>query len=300
MLINKLPDPVLFNSNSNTNLEKNAVIYASNNSEYYYPKHLTPYLLIANFKSTGNYKVNENAMFVNDKFFYFLNAGTELEIRFKHQAKLETLLILFSYKLIQDVAYYQDSAAEKLLENYSGSNSLDLYIPQTPYEYTDAITHYVEKIKTITNMEDQEILLAGLLDNIWLSKGETKKSIEKLSSKRRTTREELCKRLLNAKLFMQDNFNSPLSIDSIAKEACLNKFHFLKSFKQYYGLSPHQYLVKMKLKYAFTLLKTGKFSVLEVCHQTGFESQGTFTNLFKRHYGLLPSRLSNVEFPSFE
>lgn len=300
MLVNKLPDPHLFIGNSNADFQKNSVIYASTDSEYHYPKHLTPYLFVANFKSTGNYRVNKVPAFINDKFFYFLNAGTELEIRFKHQTQLETLLILFNSQLVNDVAYYQRTTAENLLENCSGPKPIDLYIPQTPFEYTDAITYYLNKLKTTSNTEDQEILLIDLLDNLWLAKGEVKKGLDKLTAKRRITREELHKRLLNAKLFMQDNFNTTLTIECIAKEACLNKFHFLKLFKQYHGSSPHQYLVKIKLKHAFALLETGKFSVFEVCHRIGFESQGTFTNLFKRHYGLLPSQLPKSQFPSFE
>jgi len=300
MLIHKLPDPCLFRDHSTADFRENAVIYASTDSAYHYPNHLTPYLMIANFKGTGVYKVDKSPAFINDKFFYFLNAGTELEIHFKNKASLETLLILFSNQLINDVAYYQTATTEKLLENYSESEPVDLYIPQTPFEYNDTIIHYINKIKTTKDKEDQEILLVKLLDKLWLAKGEVKKGLEKLTAKRRITREELKKRLLYAKLFMQDNFNTPLNIDRIAKEACLNKFHFIKLFKQYYGVSPHQYLVKIKLTYAFALLKTGKLSVFEVCHRTGFESQGTFTNLFKRHYGILPSRLSDAQFPNFE
>jgi len=82
-----------------------------------------------------------------------------------------------------------------------------------------------------------------------------------------------------AKIFMHDNFTGSPTIDIIASEACLDKFHFLKLFKSRYGTTPHQYIVKLKLEHAHTLLSTG---VCEACQLAGFESQRSFTNLFKK------------------
>jgi AraC family transcriptional regulator len=84
---------------------------------------------------------------------------------------------------------------------------------------------------------------------------------------------------------------SPVTLGDIAKEARLNKFHFLTLFKKIYRLSPHQYLVRLKLEFAHGLLEAGNSRVTDVCHLVGFESHGSFTNLFKRYYGIVPSQL---------
>jgi AraC family transcriptional regulator len=57
-----------------------------------------------------------------------------------------------------------------------------------------------------------------------------------------------------------------------------------------YGITPHQFLINKKLEKSLVLLKSGNFSIGEICQLVGFESLGTFTNLFKRRYGQSPSK----------
>src|SRR5580692_7790211 len=99
MIISELPNPDLFNDTQRPNVQ-NEVICSSTTAKYYYPNHTTPYLLVANFNNTGNYQVNRRPAAINDKVFYFLNAGDQLEINFKRKASLQTLLILFSDEFV--------------------------------------------------------------------------------------------------------------------------------------------------------------------------------------------------------
>jgi methylphosphotriester-DNA--protein-cysteine methyltransferase len=54
------------------------------------------------------------------------------------------------------------------------------------------------------------------------------------------------------------------------------------------GVSPHQYLVRLKLDRAKAVLARGA-SVTEACSTAGFESLGTFSTTFTRRVGLAPS-----------
>ena len=101
MIITELPNPNFIEGDDRAILE-NKVICSYTSTRYQYPNHTTPYLLIANFNATGNYRVNGRHVSVNDKVFYFLNAGDQLEINFKNQIPLKTQLILFSNKFIQN------------------------------------------------------------------------------------------------------------------------------------------------------------------------------------------------------
>jgi len=53
---------------------------------------------------------------------------------------------------------------------------------------------------------------------------------------------------------MHDSFSSSPTIDEIASVACLDKFHFLKLFKIFFGITPLQYLVKLKLEHAYNFV----------------------------------------------
>ena len=293
MITRELPNPNSFKDVAQITL-KNQVICTTTSAKYHYPNHTTPHLLIANFNNKGNYRLNSRPVFINDKFFYFLNAGDRLEIDFRNFARLETLLILFSDHFFRDWLNYKHSTTIGLLENEPANNNGAWDIPNIPFEYNAGVLSNLNRIRTARQSEDQDAVLFELLESFWLLKEGSKHDLARICAKRKSTSEELYRRLLIAKDFIHDNFQRSPTIDRIATEACLDKFHFLKLFKSRYGLTPHQYLVKLKLAHARTLLSTGKYSVFEACQLAGFESQGSFTNLFKKTFGLLPSLLSKA------
>ena len=98
----------------------------------------------------------------------------------------------------------------------------------------------------------------------------------------------LYRRIVQAKLFIDNNYANKIDLDNISDEACFSKFHFIRLFKSIYGKTPHQYLTFVRTEKAQQLLRTGR-PVSEVCFLVGFESLTTFSGLFKRIIGVSPS-----------
>ena len=98
----------------------------------------------------------------------------------------------------------------------------------------------------------------------------------------------LYKRIVQAKLFIDNHYAERIDLSNIAEEAYFSKFHFIRLFKKIYGKSPHQYLTSVRMAKAKELLHNG-ISVTEVCFAVGFESTSSFTGLFKRYTRLSPS-----------
>lgn len=98
----------------------------------------------------------------------------------------------------------------------------------------------------------------------------------------------LYRRIVKAKLFIDDNYADAIELDHIADEAFFSKFHFIRLFKKSYGKTPHQYLTYVRIEKSKLLLKDG-MSVSEVCYDVGFDSISSFTGLFKRVVGQTPS-----------
>jgi len=98
----------------------------------------------------------------------------------------------------------------------------------------------------------------------------------------------LYKRIVQAKMFIDEHFAKQIDIDNIADEACFSKFHFIRLFKKTYGRTPHQYLTYVRIENAKELLKKDS-NVTDVCFAVSFDSLSSFTGLFKREVGITPS-----------
>lgn len=99
----------------------------------------------------------------------------------------------------------------------------------------------------------------------------------------------LYKRIVKAKLFIDEHYSEKINLYSISRKASFSRFHFLRLFKSSFGKSPHKYLTEVRITNAKKLLETNK-SISEVCFLVGFESIPSFTKLFKKHHGLSPKQ----------
>ncbi len=98
----------------------------------------------------------------------------------------------------------------------------------------------------------------------------------------------LYKRIVQAKLFIDENYFNKIDIDHISDEAFFSKFHFIRLFKEIYGKTPYQYLTSVRIEKAIVLFQNGR-SVSEVCFSVGFETLSSFSKLFKKNVGSSPS-----------
>lgn len=96
------------------------------------------------------------------------------------------------------------------------------------------------------------------------------------------------RRIVQAKLFIDQHYAENNELHSIADKAYYSKFHFSRKFKEVYLQRPHQYLVSVRIQQAKKLLASG-MSVATVCGAVGFAELSSFSRLFKRHVGLNPS-----------
>src|SRR5580658_4169261 len=99
---------------------------------------------------------------------------------------------------------------------------------------------------------------------------------------------DIYKRIITAKLYMDENFHEAIDLGSIARRACLSRYHFHRLFSRIYQRTPHQYLTGIRVEQARQLLADKDLSVLEICNTVGFESVGSFSVLFKKEIGYPP------------
>jgi len=98
----------------------------------------------------------------------------------------------------------------------------------------------------------------------------------------------LYKRIVQAKLFMDNYYAENIDLVHTSDEACFSKYHFIRLFKAAYGKTPHHYLACVRIEHARLLLTADK-SILEVSILVGFDSPTSFTAAFKKIVGMTPS-----------
>lgn len=100
---------------------------------------------------------------------------------------------------------------------------------------------------------------------------------------------DLYTRIVRAKLFIDENYSSPIDLDTLSNEACFSKFHFLRLFKRAYNKTPYQYLSERRIEKAKEKLRSERSSINEICEEVGFESNTSFTTKFKDYTGETPA-----------
>jgi AraC-like DNA-binding protein len=98
---------------------------------------------------------------------------------------------------------------------------------------------------------------------------------------------QIYQHLVQAKLFMDQHYDSGINLDRIAACAFFSKFHFIRVFRSVYGKTPNQYLASVRIEQAKERLKNGS-TIADACWQVGFHSLGSFKVLFKQMTHLTP------------
>ncbi|MEM9298093.1 MAG: AraC family transcriptional regulator [Bacteroidota bacterium] len=89
--------------------------------------------------------------------------------------------------------------------------------------------------------------------------------------------------------YIDCNCETKLNLNLLSKIHFISKYHLLRLFKRYYGITPRQYLIDKRIEKSKENLGNG-MSVTETCFAVGFESLGSFSVLFKTKTGKTPAQ----------
>jgi AraC-like DNA-binding protein len=101
--------------------------------------------------------------------------------------------------------------------------------------------------------------------------------------------EECNRRTLRARDAMDRAYAEPLCIPRLARIAKVSPAHFIRTFRDTFGETPHCYLQRRRVERAMFLLRATDRSVTDVCFDVGFGSLGTFSRTFHDIVGESPT-----------
>jgi transcriptional regulator GlxA family with amidase domain len=95
------------------------------------------------------------------------------------------------------------------------------------------------------------------------------------------------RQIVQAKAFIDRHFSAAIDLNDIAGKTFNSRFHFIRLFKAFYGRTPHQYLVTVRVIAAKKLLRKG-LSVRQACVAVGFAGAYAVSGLWKKMAGKAP------------
>jgi AraC-like DNA-binding protein len=96
------------------------------------------------------------------------------------------------------------------------------------------------------------------------------------------------RRAVETAMWIDAHSHRAIDLEDAAGEAGLSPFHFLRLFSSVLGVSPHQYLVRSRLRHAARLLADDERPVTDIAYDVGFGDLSNFVRTFHRAAGVSP------------
>lgn len=93
-----------------------------------------------------------------------------------------------------------------------------------------------------------------------------------------------------AKDVFDTNYHKSLGLTHISNQLGVSKNHLVRLFKEHYGLTPIEYITKLRVDKAVELLGQADISIIETAYLAGFKSLSNFYKCFKERIGYSPNQ----------
>jgi AraC-like DNA-binding protein len=98
------------------------------------------------------------------------------------------------------------------------------------------------------------------------------------------------RRAVETALWIDANSHRPIDLEDTAAQAGISPFHFLRLFSDVLGVTPHQYLVRSRLRHAARRLADDDSPITDIAYDVGFNDLSNFVRTFHRAAGASPQK----------
>lgn len=292
MILKKLPGADNFNGGNIVPSYHDHYLFTDSILESYQLKECyTGFGLLSVLRGSGNFKINGTAVTLDENSFLVINRGSKLSI---HISKIHTVPVLIFFNTVLSEIVSNSVLFKNKQRDARDHNDFSL-IEHIHYTHATLKDH----LRLLINLGSScasfhalkaDMVLRSILDDLIVENYTAIQVSSNLTVVKKSTRTELYKRLSMAKDWMEQNYSSSVTLDQASDISMLNSAHFLRLFKQAFKLTPHQYLIQVRVTKAKHLLEKTKETVSAICQHVGFESLSSFSGLFKERVGVSPGQ----------
>lgn len=243
-------------------------------------------------KGSARYKIgNRDYLLANDECL-IVNAGTNYQLTIDSDIETEALCIFFSPKLVSDLTMNIFASHKYLLDNpVIKDKNISLF--ERRYYLDKKIPPYPDLGKWMLEVSTEPLgsdeYFYNVLESIFDLNHHAFLAEKKIDFKKKSSREEVYRRIYYARDYIEANWGKSMTLSEIARVATMSPNHLLRCFKMIFQMTPFQYLTRLRLEKASTLLKNTCLPINVIAHSVGYESVSNFSTFFKSKYGASPS-----------
>jgi AraC-like DNA-binding protein len=270
------------------------VILAGNGRHHYVPDYPGPLSIKSVVRGSGTWSTHSGRFVLDADSILVLNNRQPYTILIDSLQPVRTFCLFFRDGVVEEAWRCHTSRASELPDDpWRLPPAIgffeQMHAKQGPIaKLLAAMQREVASVQaTAESLEDGFLRMARILLRF---RSELERSAARVPAIRAATRAELFRRLTNARSMIEASLGQPLNLDAIASAACLSPYHLHRLFTQVFGETPHRYAVRRRMDRARRLLSQTDMPVTSVCLESGFQSLGSFSTLFRKENGCSPQQ----------
>ncbi len=239
------------------------------------------------------YQTGNKDRIVKKDNYLIINEGQQWYSEIDSEQAVEMVVVAFHSEVLKKGIYSLSSTPLKLLDDPFSYSDKDFFFSENTYPNCEELQYIIKQLKNgILEKQYNHLfydqIYFDLLTLMFRKHQHLLEQAELIPSKKKSIREELLKRLGVAKDYIDAHLSTKIHLENISKIATLSPYHFLRLFKSVYKITPHQYLIQERMKYAYYLLESSNISVEKICYKSGFENPSSFGRAFKSFFKKTP------------
>lgn len=248
------------------------------------------------FSGAADYHISNRKITLFPESFIFLNSSTVYSKMVNSAFPVSSMRILLDPGFVSDFDYSIKNTDEKLLDSPEATEkTMPLFVESICSLQGNMRFNLLHLKRHMDNNSHDYLLMAEYLEHCLINyydvyQSEITHRTASLNFSNHSTKSEILRRLCIARDYMISNYNKNICLEEIARVACLSVNHFLRTFKQAYHQSPHQFLTMVRLQQARYFLRNTNYPINEIVDIIGFGCPSSFIRLFRSCFKVTPGQ----------
>lgn len=249
-----------------------------------------PFSLFGNVAGKSLVQVDNRQVNVDDDHFFITNSGQNYSLGIDEKSHTETFNVHFGEHFADELIQSRKLSIEKLLDDGFQRPALPFAFHNRLIRKTKEINGLINDLRFNRDELKEEELLVQLFLVVMEDELQLQKSLQNIPSIKKSTRDELVKRILFTADYIHEFCDQSLSLDELANVSALSKFHFLRLFKVAMGKTPHQFVTEVRISKSIRLLTNTREEIRHIAHRVGFPDSSSFSRAFFRQAKVYPTQ----------